>query len=395
MRKKSKVLFGIDVFLEERSYKKFLKQKVALLCNQASVNKDLVLSYVAFKEIFGSNFKFIFSPQHGLFAEKQANMVFSEDIIEPITQIRVISLYGPRLSPEKEHLYEIDVVFVDLQEVGCRVYTYIWTLFLFMKECNRLNKKIVVLDRPNPIGGNIEGPLLEKEFFSFVGMDVLPLRHGLTLGEIALLFKKRHFPEIDLEVIPLKNYSKSMVWRNVERPWIFPSPNLPVWESTLVYPGMVLLEGTNLSEARGTTLPFLMFGAPYLDLKKCISLFRDAEIEKKFGVILKPVCFEPMYDKWKGKLCKGFQIFVKNFNTFKPVIFALTLIKLVRENFEEFEFLPPPYEFEREKSPIEILVGNKKVLNWLCGDKFDLEEYLEYNLKKFKEEVKDCLLYDC
>ncbi|NPA39039.1 MAG: DUF1343 domain-containing protein [Thermodesulfobacteria bacterium] len=394
MKKKSKVLFGIDKFLKEKAYERFFSQRVALLCNQASVTEDLVPSYVIFKELFGKNFCFIFSPQHGLFAEKQANMVFSEDTIEPLTQTKVVSLYGPRLSPEKAQLYEVDVVFVDLQEVGCRVYTYIWTLFLLMKACEECNKKVVILDRPNPIGGKVEGPLLEEKYSSFVGLDVLPMRHGLTLGELALLFKKRHFKKLELEVIKLENYSKKLLWEDIKRPWIFPSPNLPMWESALVYPGMVLLEGTNLSEARGTTLPFLMFGAPYIDLKRCITIFKKAKIEEKFGVVLKPVCFEPMYDKWKGIPCKGFQIFVKNFKTFKPVIFALTLIKLVKENFDEFEFLPPPYEFERKKLPIEILVGNEKVLNWLYGEEFDLEEYLEYNLKNFREEVKDCLLYD-
>ena len=161
-----------------------------------------------YKRLFGKNFKVIFSPQHGLFSEKQANMIGSPDEVEPITQVKVHSLYGPRLEPEKEILDEVDVIFVDLQDVGCRVYTFIWTLYLLMKACEKQGKEVIILDRPNPIGKEVEGPLLEEKFFSFIGLYSLPLRHGLTIGETALLFQKNVFKNLEIKIIKMENYRK-------------------------------------------------------------------------------------------------------------------------------------------------------------------------------------------
>jgi uncharacterized protein YbbC (DUF1343 family) len=390
---KSRVKTGLEVFLEKSLYKKFFGKKVGLLCNQASINTEFKPAFVIFKELFGKNFKVIFSPQHGLFSEKQANMIGSPDEVEPITQVKVHSLYGPRLEPEKEILDEVDVIFVDLQDVGCRVYTFIWTLYLLMKACEKQGKEVIILDRPNPIGKEVEGPLLEEKFFSFIGLYSLPLRHGLTIGETALLFQKNVFKNLEIKIIKMENYRKEYFFCDTGSVWIFPSPNVPTWKTTLFYPGMVLLEGTNLSEGRGTTLPFQLFGAPYL--KKIYEKLEN--FQKKFanfGVFLRPVIFEPWFDKWKGKRCYGFQIHLKNFRKFKPVEFALYLLKEIKETCEEFEFLPPPYEFEEKLKPIEILIGNKEVLNWLInGEKFDLQNSLYYNLKNYLEDVKQVKLY--
>jgi len=392
-----KVLFGIDVLLKDE-FKKYLGKSIGLLCNQASVDDKLVPTYIRFKEVFGESFKVIFSPQHGLFSEKQANMIGSEDEVEPFTKVKVISLYGPRLFPEESLLSELEVVFVDIQDTGCRVYTYAWTLFLLMKACVKTRTKVVILDRPNPAGGNIvEGPLLEKEYFSFVGMAEVPLRHGLTLGELGVLFKNFYIPKVDLEVVKLKGYKREFLWKDLERHWVFPSPNIPTWETSLIYSGTVLLEGTNLSEGRGTALPFFLIGAPYLgkNFKNYEKLLNSLEKLKlnRFGLYLRPVCFEPVFDKWKGKRCYGFQVHLLNHKV-KVVEPILHFLKLVKDLFEEFEFLPPPYEFEREKLPIEILIGNKKVVSWLKGEeKFDLREYVYYNLKEFAEKAKSCYLY--
>ena len=391
----SDLKIGIEVFVEKKLYKKFLNKRIGLLCNQASVDKNFVPVYLIFKELFGDKFEVIFSPLHGIFAEKQANMIGSSDEVEPLTGVKVHSLYGPRLKPESEVLKKLDVVFVDLQDVGCRVYTFIWTLFLFMKECEKLKKEVIIFDRPNPVGDQIEGPILEEEFFSFVGMCKLPLRHGLTIGEIALYFQKKHFKNLKIKVVKMENYNRKYYFCDTGRNWVFTSPNMPTWETALFYPGMVLLEGTNISEGRGTTLPFQIFGAPYLKklyTKEFITDFQEKF--ENFEVILRPVVFEPWFDKWKGKRCYGFQIHHKNFRKFKPVEFALTLLKEFKQNCEEFEFLPPPYEFEEKLKPIEILIGNKKVLDWINNrSKFDLQESLYYNLKNYLEEVKDILLY--
>lgn len=395
MAKPLKPLFGVDLFFSQGLYQNYQKYKVALLCNQASLDETFTPTFIRFKQAFGKNFRLIFSPQHGLYSEKQANMIGSYDEVEPFTQTPVISLYGPRLEPEPYHLEDIDVVFVDLQEVGCRVYTYIWTMFLLLKVCFNLGKKVVVLDRPNPIGGKIEGPYLEEDFRSFVGLDPLPLRHGLTIGELALLFKKRHFPGLDLEVVAVKGYRKSLLWKELGRPWVLPSPNLPSWWCSLVYPGQVLLEGTNLSEGRGTTLPFLVFGAPYLRIEKVLNFWEKLDLPEKDHVFLRPFVFEPTFDKWKGSRCFGFQLYVKDPVRFQPVKTTLILLRFIKENFSEFEFLKIPYEFEEKKRPIDILVGSKPVLDWLEGKReIDLDFYLYYNLKNYQEEITSILMYE-
>jgi uncharacterized protein YbbC (DUF1343 family) len=216
--KEESLKLGVETFLDEGYYKRYLNQFLALLTNQSACLKNLTPSYFALSEALGERLKFLFSPQHGFFAEKQANMVASNDEVEPFFGLRVVSLYGPRLKPEPKHLQGIDVVLVDLSDVGCRVYTYIWTMFLLMSACENLGVKVLVFDRPNPIGSQVEGPLLEKEYYSFVGLDSLPLRHGRTIGEIALLFKKRHFPRLELEVVPCRNYKKSQLWLDLPFP---------------------------------------------------------------------------------------------------------------------------------------------------------------------------------
>lgn len=386
--------YGLEVFIKNELFKKYLGKKVALLCNQASVDLNFKPSFIWFKELFGSYFKFIFSPQHGVFAEKQANMIGSPDEIEPFTHTPVISLYGPRFSPEKHHLEEVDIIFVDLQDVGCRVYTYLWTLYLLMENCEKMGKKIVVLDRPNPIGRDIEGPLLEAKYFSFVGMEELPLRYGLTIGELALLFKKRKFKELDLEVIKMEGYKGNLFFKDTGRAWVFPSPNIPSWEVTVVYPGQVLLEGTNVSEGRGTTFPFLIFGAPFIKLKESFEKLKKLFFFKELGFILRPIVFEPTFNKWKNERCYGFQIHLIEPLKFKPVKFSLTLIKFLKDTYEEFKFLEPPYEFEKKLKPIEILVGNSAILKWLKeGKEIDLDFYLYYNLISYKEEIRELYLY--
>jgi len=385
---------GLEVFFERELYKNYEKAKIALLTHQGALDKNLCLSYELFYKHFREKLLFLFSPQHGLFSEKQANMIASPDEIEPLFGLQVISLYGERLKPEPEDLKKVDVIFVDLQEVGCRVYTYIWTLFLLLKEATFYQKEVVVLDRPNPLGDFVEGPILEKDYLSFVGLDSLPQRHGLTLGELALLFKKRHFKTLSLKVIPMENYHPQKLFPFYKRPWIFPSPNLPNFESALLYPGMVYLEGTNLSEGRGTTLPFLIFGAPYLRLKETYEILKAHFPKKEYNLCFRPLAFEPTFDKWKGKRCYGFQIFIKDPYKVKPVSFALKLVKILKETHEDFSFLPPPYEFEREKKPIEILIGNKRVLKWLFEGHANFTPPLpEEELKSYHEEVSSLRIY--
>lgn len=385
---------GLEVFFEKGLYKDYKKAKIALLTHQAALDRTFKLSFELFYQVFGSRLALIFSPQHGLFSEKQANMIGSPDEKEPFWGIPIISLYGPRLKPDPERLKEIDVIFVDLQDVGCRVYTYIWTLFLLLESAFFAGKEVVILDRPNPLASIIEGPVLEEEYYSFVGLDSLPQRHGLTLGELSLLFQRRHLSTLDLKVISMEGYSKDSLFPALKRPWIFPSPNLPSFESALVYPGMVCLEGTNLSEGRGTTLPFLIFGAPYLKIKMLRERLEEIFPESNWGVKLRPLAFEPTFDKWKGKRCYGFQIHLTDYFKFRPVEFALRLLRHIKDTHPDFEFLNIPYEFEDKLSPIEMLIGNKRVLKWLNGEiESPIDALLNAKVDVFFEEAKTIQLY--
>ncbi|MDM7202933.1 MAG: DUF1343 domain-containing protein [Thermodesulfobacteriaceae bacterium] len=392
--KRKDLKLGVEVFFEEELFKEYEKAKIALLTHQAATNGELCLTYELFYQTFREKLKYLFSPQHGLFSEKQANMHFSSDEREPFVGIEVKSLYGNRLAPHFEDLKDVELIFVDLVDVGCRVYTYIWTLFLLMKTCEQLNKEVVILDRPNPLGRTIEGPLLEEEFYSFVGYASLPQRHGLTIGEIAIFFQKRYFPNLTLRIIPMKHYNPLELFSTLKRFWVPPSPNLPLFDCALVYPGMVYLEGTNLSEGRGTTLPFLTFGAPYLKIKLLYELLRD-EISKNYlGIKFKPIAFEPTFDKWMGKRCYGFQIFITNPHFVKTVELSLFLLKFIKETHEEFDFLSIHYEFETKKKPIEILIGNREVLFWLMGEREEnLSALLNKGIEAYQKEIQSIIIY--
>lgn len=391
----SDLKLGVEVFLERELHKKFAKAKIAVLTHQPAVDRKFRPTYEHFYNLFGDRVLFLLSPQHGLFSEKQANMIPSQDEREPLFGLQVYSLYGPRLAPDPELLRDVDVIFVDLVDVGCRVYTYVWTLFTLLKVCQEVERSVVVLDRPNPLGGRVEGPILESEYFSFVGMDCLPMRHGLTIGELSLYFKRKHFPLLNLEVVRMENYSPEKLFPAYGRPWIMPSPNLPNFECAFVYPGMVLLEGTNLSEGRGTTLPFLIFGSPYLKLKIMREILAEEFPPEEWGLSLRPLAFEPTFDKWKGMRCFGFQLHLTDYEKFRPVLFALRLLQLIKRMHQEFEFPHLPYEFERERRPIELLIGRRAILeNFDRLLPADLEREISAGLEIYLEEVADLRVYD-
>ena len=362
------------------------RRRFALLCHQASITRDFSSAWIELKKRFPKNLVLLFSPQHGLFAEKQANMIDSFDTKEPETSLPIVSLYGPRLAPEKEHLQEIDLLLIDLQDVGCRVYTYIWTMFLTLKACAREGIEVWILDRPNPLGRKTEGPILEEELTSFVGLVSLPMRHGLTMGELALYFKEKEGLDLDLRVVSLENWDPSLSYPQTSLPWLPPSPNMPSWETARVYPGQVILEGTNLSEGRGTTKPFELFGAPWLKVLEIKKILPPLP-----GVVLKVVTFEPWFDKWAGRRCYGFYLLVKDENVYQPVATTLTILATIASFHEEFAFRRPPYEFEWQKMPFDIIVGKKNGRELLS--RLDWFEECQKGLDKFEEEVQPFKLY--
>jgi len=369
-------------------------KRLGLLSNQASVNHSFE-HVVDLINHSGGKLHYLFSPQHGFYGEKQANMKESSDDWDELLDIPLISLYSDARQPSPAVLKNIDVLLVDLQDVGTRVYTYTTTMGLCMEVAAEVGTKVVILDRPNPINGRmIEGNLLSTDYQSFVGRYPVPMRHGLTIGEFALFIARHCNIHCDLEVIPMQRWNRNSLFPATQLPWVFPSPNMPTWETALLYPGMVLFEGTNVSEGRGTTLPFQVFGAPFINQKKILRSLAHFALE---GVTLRPITFEPMFDKWQGETCYGFQIHVTDADKFRPYRFGLALLQtLLQENGNGFEWLPPPYEYEYEKLPIDIILGSKEVREAIEQgvDIDDLEKGWGDELERFYALRKNCLLYE-
>jgi uncharacterized protein YbbC (DUF1343 family) len=329
---------------------------VGLILHPASVTVDLTLSADALLAA-GFPLRALFGPQHGARGEKQDNMIESEHYADPVTGLPVHSLYSEVRKPTPEMLDGLDTVLFDLQDVGVRVYTFIWTMALAMEACAEAGVRFVVLDRPNPVGGvTCEGPMLRPGYESFVGLQPIPLRHGLTCGELANWLNAERGIGCDLEVIPCEGWRRWMSWEDTGLPWVMPSPNLPAAHSCDVYPGMVLLEGTNLSEGRGTTRPFELFGAPFVDPH---ALAETVAGRLGSGVTLRPCHFEPTFQKHAGRVCGGGQLHVRDRGRFEPVRAAVALLAAIRSLApDEFAWRPPPYEYEERIMPIDILWGH-------------------------------------
>ncbi|MBI4796500.1 MAG: DUF1343 domain-containing protein [Deltaproteobacteria bacterium] len=385
---------GLEVFVNDPpSWAK--GARVGLLCHPASVTAALEGARELIARRFPGQLQVLFSPQHGLLGEKQDNMISSPDFLDSILKLPVISLYGPRMAPPPEALAKVDAVLVDLQDVGTRVYTFAATLAKMMEAAGAAGVKVAVLDRPNPIGGEqVEGNLLRPEWASFVGPYPLPMRHGLTLGELGRYYNATQKIGCDLEVIPARGWRRGDYFDATHLPWVLPSPNLPTLESALVYPGQVLLEGTNLSEGRGTTRPFELWGAPFLEPARIKA--RLAEIPLP-GVVLREASFEPTFHKWAGELCHGFQLHITDRLTYKPYFTTLALLGVIRELYpEDFAWRQPPYEYETERLPIDLLTGDAAIREGLDQGSpvTDLEASWQEELEKFLEARQEFLLYE-
>lgn len=368
--------------------------RLGLLCNPASVDRRFRHSRLRIAERLPGRLAALYSPQHGFFAEKQDNMIESDHMTDPVLRIPVYSLYGETRIPTPEMLAPIDVLLIDLQDVGTRVYTFVYTMSYCMEAAGRLGKRVVVLDRPNPVGGAaIEGNLLSPEAASFVGRFPIPMRHGLTIGELARLFQRRFGVECDLTVIPMAGWRRAMTYRETGLPWVAPSPNLPTPESAMVYPGQVIWEGTHVSEGRGTTQPFELFGAPYFDTEK---IFASLGNEHPPGAVLRPCRFEPTANKWAGRVCSGFQIHVTDPGAFRPYGTALRLLRAVLAcHGDAFAWKAPPYEYEHERLPMDLILGDGKVRRRLesLGEVGAMERGWEPDLESYDEACRGIRLY--
>jgi len=333
--------------------------RTGLLSNPASV--DGGLRHVI--DIVGGSYArlaCLFGPQHGLRGDTQANMIEWQGYTHPRLGIPVHSLYGDSREPDTAVLGKLDAVVIDLPDIGARPYTYLWTAALMMRACAAAGTKVVVLDRPCPIGGaRVEGPILDMAYASFVGLHPLPMRHGLTIGEALRLINGSGAARCELEIIEMEGWARGMYFGDTGLPWVLPSPNIPTPETALVYPGMVLLEATNISEGRGTTRPFEILGAPWIDPE---ALAGRLAARCGGGAFFRPLDFRPAFDKYAGELCGGVQIHVTDRDSFNPVrCAAIALGEIAGMYPDHFEWLPLPYEYERKLMPVDILSGDSSL----------------------------------
>ncbi len=331
--------------------------RVGVLANPASIDARFRHIVDRLGEAPGVTLAAIFGPQHGVHAEVQDNMVESPHGRHPRYGVPVYSLYSETREPTPAMLDGLDAIVVDLQDVGTRVYTFAYTMANVLRAAARRGLRVFVCDRPNPIGGElVEGPILRPEFASFVGQFPIPLRHGLTVGELARLFNEVFGLGAPLEVVPMRGWRRFMFWDQTGIPWVPPSPNMPTPDTALVYPGVVLFEGTNLSEGRGTTRPFELVGAPWIDAEALAETMNRAELP---GVFFRPAVFQPTFQKHAGRRCGGCQIHVTDRRAFRPVLTGVVLLAACRaQDPQRFAWREPPYEYETTKPPIDILYGS-------------------------------------
>lgn len=394
-----KVITGLERLIAEKNFQEKIKGNVGYLCHSASIDSLFRPGVLLLQKFLGSRLKKLFGPQHGFVTDVQDNMVESTHYTHPYFKIPVYSLYSETRIPTDEMLEGLNTLIIDLQDVGTRVYTYISTLSLIIEKCSGKDILIIVLDRPNPVGGEIiEGPLLESAYQSFVGRYPIPQRHSLTMGEVAMYGNKILKTDCNLEVIPMKNWKRSMHWQETKLPWVLPSPNLPTPEGALTFVGTVLFEGTNISEGRGTTRPLEMLGFPGIEpfsfCEKVTKKFHEEGLQENF--ILRPVVFLPTFQKHQGQNCGGVQIHTLDKKKFRPWTVSQMLCReFKRELGEKFEFHNKPYEYEFHQKAIDLINGTDKIRKWVdeMGPLFQLEEIERKGHEIFLRQKEEILIY--
>jgi len=379
---------ALDIF-EKRWPAKFKDARVGLVAHPASVNSKLEHAFECFLKSGKFTLTALFGPQHGIRGETQDNMIEWKGFRDKKTGLPVYSLYSDTRKPASSMLKHVDALAIDMQDVGSRYYTFIWTMELCMQACHEAGRSVVILDRPNPIGGAItEGPVLDTAYASFVGRRALPVRHGMTIGEIGNYFKNEFYPALDLYVVTMKGWKRNMWLDGTGLPWVFPSPNMPTPDTAMVYPGMCLLEATNLSEGRGTTRPFEIFGAPFIDPEAFVKELGKFRLP---GVIFRPMYFQPTFQKHAGKLCGGVQIHVIERKKFRPFKTGVAIIKTAHDLYpRSFAWKQPPYEYETEKMPADILAGTDRLRKDIDSGKSlgYMEKWWDEQCREFNKKVR-------
>jgi uncharacterized protein YbbC (DUF1343 family) len=349
--------------LADEGFARMGGRRVGLLVHPASVDRRMRHAFALMQDAGTVDMRALFGPQHGLLGQTQDNMIEWEGFTDPASGLPVHSLYGEHRKPTSAMLDGLDVLVIDLQDVGARYYTFIWTMLLCLEACTESGKQVIVLDRPNPLGGrNTEGNVLDPGFRSFVGLAPIPMRHGLTSGELARFFVHWLGLDLDLDVVWMEGWKREMDFDATGLPWVMPSPNMPTLDTARVYPGGCLLEGTNLSEGRGTTRPFEVFGAPQVDPKALADVLTGWNLP---GCRFRPLYFEPTFHKFAGEVCGGVQVHVTDPETFEAVTTYTAAIGAMRQLWpDHFAWKQPPYEYETDKLPIDILAGGE---TWRAG----------------------------
>ena len=387
---------GLDI-IREQEFTPLESRKIGMLCNQATIDSQMQHIIELLLPLHKKNLldiRAVFGPQHGLWGHTQDNMIEWEGFRDSRTGLTIYSLYGEHRKPTPEMLQGIDLLLVDLPDIGSRYYTFIWTMSLCMEACQEQGIAMLVLDRPNPISGSrVEGTVLDPAFSSFVGLYPLPQRHGMTIGEIARYLQQVYFSALVLDVVQIKDWQREMYFPETGLPWAMPSPNMPLWETALVYPGMCLLEATNLSEGRGTTRPFEIFGASWIDGWQLCNRLNRLPLK---GVYFRPIQFLPTFHKFSGEICEGAFIHVTDRNQFEPVLTTIALLQeIVRQYPGKFEWKQPPYEYEYQKLPFDILAGNTWLREAIIGlnplDK--IREQFREEVRQFEPTRREYLLY--
>ena len=391
---KNRTRLGIEILLDEKIG--LLKgRRVALVCNQASVLPE-TFAHAAdvFHEHADINLTTLFGPQHGIRGDVQYNMIETPHVRDERTGVMVYSLYSEVREPTEEMLADVDDIVVDLQDVGCRIYTFVYTMANCMRAAKKFGKRVVVCDRPNPINGNaVEGNITEDAFTSFVGQFALPTRHGMTIGELARMFNEHFGIGCELEVVEMQNWSRGMWGNECGLPWILPSPNIPDVDTCVVFPATVHIEGTELSEGRGTTLPFFLNGAPFIDPYEWAAELRKFDLP---GVAFREAYFRPTFCEFAGETCGGIQIHVTDREIFTPVITGIAMVKTAYDLYRDnFQWRQNAYEYEFDKNPFDVVCGTDKIRKAIengVGLR-EIETSWGEGVNTFRRDREKCLLY--
>lgn len=370
-------------------------KKIGILCHASSVAFDFTHITDIFYKRNDCFMTAIFGPQHGIYGQTQDNMIEWNSNIHPVYKIPVYSLYEEHRKPTSEMINSIEALVIDLQDVGARLYTYIWTVKLCIEACSEAGIPVWILDRPNPIARlPFDGPVLKEEYFTFVGGASIPLCHRMTMGEMALWLKEKYFNKCDLNVVWMKNWRRNSLFSENGLPWILPSPNMPTLQTAMVYPGTVLIEALNVSEGRGTTIPFELFGAPFIDPEK---LKKNLDERNITGCAFRIHSFIPTFNKFSGVMCNGLQIHVTDPSVYHPVETAYEIFDAIIETTPpgSLKFNLPPYEYEYKMMPFDILSGDSVMRASLLSRvpaKIELQRW-QYEIGEFKNEFKQVAVY--